>query len=240
MKREDYFAVLIPAYNEADRIAATIAGIREFCSAEIVVISDGSTDSTAEKVRETGSIVIELPFNLGYGAALQTGYQYALKQGYDFAVQMDADGQHDPAFIPVLMKKVRTGTADVAIGSRFLGEGVYHLSLTRKAGVLFFRSLASLLTRQTVTDPTSGYQALSRKAMEFCASEAYPTDFPDADVLVMLHKRGIRFTEVPVRMFQNTKKKTMHSGLVPIYYFFKMMLSIVVTLLRNHELRSKP
>lgn len=234
------YVIIIPAYNEADRIAATIAGIREFCSAEIVVISDGSTDSTAAKVRETGSVVIELPFNLGYGAALQTGYQYALKQGFDFAVQMDADGQHDPAFIPLLMKKVQTGIADVAIGSRFLGEGAYHLSLTRKAGVLFFRSLASLLTRQTVTDPTSGFQALNRKAMEFCASEAYPTDFPDADVLVMLHKRGIRFTEVPVRMHQNTKKKTMHSGLVPIYYLFKMILSIVVTLLRNHELRRKP
>ncbi len=240
MKRENQFAVLIPAYNEADRIATTIAGIREVCSAEIVVISDGSTDSTAANVRETGSVVIELPFNLGYGAALQTGYQYALKQGYDFAVQMDADGQHDPAFIPLLMKKVQTGMADVAIGSRFLGEGVYHLSLTRKAGVLFFRSLASLLTRQTVTDPTSGFQALNRKAMEFCASEAYPTDFPDADVLVMLHKRGIKFTEVPVRMHQNTKKKTMHSGLVPIYYLFKMILSIFVTLLRNHELRRKP
>lgn len=237
MKREDDFVVLMPAYNEADRIATTIAGIREYCSAEIVVISDGSTDSTAEKVRETGSIVIELPFNLGYGAALQTGYQYALKQGYDFAIQMDADGQHDPAFIPVLMKEVQTGTADVAIGSRFLGEGVYHLSLTRNAGVLFFRNLASLLTRQTVTDPTSGFQALSRKAMEFCASEAYPTDFPDADVLIMLHKRGIRFTEVPVRMHQNTKKKTMHSGLVPIYYLFKMMLSILVTLLKTHEHR---
>jgi glycosyltransferase involved in cell wall biosynthesis len=181
-----------------------------------------------------------LPFNLGYGVALQTGYQYALKQGYDFALQMDADGQHDPAFIPVLMKEVQTGMADVAIGSRFLVGGVYHLSLTRKAGVLFFRKLASLLTRQTVTDPTSGFQALGRKAMEFCASEAYPTDFPDADVLIMLHRRGIRFTEVPVRMHQNTKKKTMHSGLVPVYYLFKMMLSIVVTLLRNYELRREP
>lgn len=240
MTKKDDFAVLIPAYNEADRIAATIAGIREYCSAEIVVISDGSTDSTAERVRETGSVVIELPFNLGYGAALQTGYQYALKQGYAYAIQMDADGQHDPAYIPVLMKVVQSGLADVAIGSRFLGEGTYHLSFTRKAGVFFFRSLASLLTRQTVTDPTSGFQALNRRAMAFCASEAYPADFPDADVLVMLHKRGIRFAEVAVKMHQNTKRKTMHSGLVPVYYLFKMLLSIVVTLLRNHELRREP
>ncbi len=230
----------MPACNEAGRIGSTIAGIRKFSNADIIVVNDGSTDETAAEGSAAGALVITLPFNLGYGAALQTGYQYALKQGYDFAIQMDADGQHDPAFIPVLMKEVQTGMADVALGSRFLGEGVYHLSLTRKSGVLFFRSLASFLTRQTVTDPTSGFQALSRKAMEFCASEAYPTDFPDADVLVMLHKRGIKFTEVPVRMHQNTKKKTMHSGLVPIYYFFKMMLSIVVTLLRNHELRREP
>lgn len=232
--------IIIPAYNEAGRISSTIAGIRKITDADILVISDGSTDSTAEDAGKTGSLVIELPFNLGYGTALQTGYRYALKQGYGFAIQMDADGQHDPAFIPVLLKEVQTGRADVAIGSRFLGEGVYRLSRTRKAGVLFFRSLASLLTRQTVTDPTSGFQALNRKAMEFCASEAYPTDFPDADVLVMLHKRGIRFTEVPVRMHQNTKKKTMHSGLVPVYYLFKMMLSILVTLLRNDELRREP
>ncbi len=237
MNRNNNFAVLIPAYNEADRIAATIAGIRDCCSAEIVVISDGSSDSTATKVRETGSVVIELPFNLGYGAALQTGYQYALKRGYDFAIQMDADGQHDPAFIPALMEEVQTGTADVAIGSRFLGQGVYHLSVTRKAGVLFFRGLASLLTRQTVTDPTSGFQGINRKAMEFYASEAYPVDFPDADVLIMLHRQGLRFVEVPVKMNPNTKKKTMHSGLVPVYYLFKMMLSIVVTLLRKNEFR---
>ncbi|MBI5075469.1 MAG: glycosyltransferase family 2 protein [Nitrospirae bacterium] len=235
--RKNDFAVLIPAYNEADRIADTIAGIREHCSAEIVVISDGSSDSTVEKVSETGSVVIALPFNLGYGAALQTGYQYALLHGYDFAIQMDADGQHDPAFIPGIIRKVQTGMADVAIGSRFLGEGVYNLSFTRKTGVLFFSSLASVLTRQKVTDPTSGFQALNRKAMEFYASEAYPVDFPDADVLIMLHRQGLRFVEVPVKMNPNTKKKTMHSGLVPVYYLFKMMLSIVVTLLRKYEFR---
>lgn len=237
MTRIYKFAVLIPAYNEADRIVDTIAGIREHCSAEIVVISDGSSDNTVEKVREAGAVVIALPFNIGYGAALQTGYQYALRKGYAYAVQMDADGQHDPAFIPVLIRKVLEGMADVAIGSRFLGEGVYPLSLTRKTGVLFFRSLASFLTRQTVTDPTSGFQALNRKAMELYASEAYPVDFPDADVLIMLHRQGLRFAEVPVKMNPNTKKKTMHSGLVPVYYLFKMLLSIVVTLLRKSEIR---
>lgn len=234
------FAVIMPAYNEAGRIASTIAGIRKCSCADIIVINDGSKDRTAAEGSAAGSLVISLPFNLGYGAALQTGYRYALQQGYDFAIQMDADGQHDPAFIPVLMKEVQAGTADVAIGSRFLGEGVYRLPLIKKAGVFFFRQLASVLTNRVITDPTSGFQALNRKAMEFYASDAYPSDFPDADVLIMLHRRGINFVEVPVRMFQNTKKNTMHSGLMPVYYFFKMMLSIVVTLLRNHELRREP
>lgn len=240
MKREDNFAILMPAYNEADRIATTIAGIREYCSAEIIVISDGSTDSTAVNARETGSVVIELPINLGYGAALQTGYQYALRQGYGFAIQMDADGQHDPSFIPVLMKEVQTGMAEVVIGSRFLGVGDYRPSAMKKVGMVFFRLIASGITGQKVTDPTSGYQALNRRAMKFYASDVYPTDFPDADVLIMLHRQGLRFMEVPVKMNPNTKKKAMHSGFVPIYYLFKMMLSILVTLLRKYELRREP
>ena len=103
----------------------------------------------------------------------------------------------------------------------------------KKIGIVFFRIIASAITRQRVTDPTSGFQALNNKAMKFYASDAYPVDFPDADVLIMLYKRGLTFKEVPVRMNQSTKRKPMHSGTVPVYYLFKMVLSIVVTLLRK-------
>lgn len=231
--KEKYFAVIIPAFNEEGRIAATIGGIRKFTGSDIIVISDGSDDNTAEQAEAAGAKVLRLSFNLGYGAALQTGYKYALKKGYAFAVQMDADGQHDPAYIESLLKEVQNGNTDVAIGSRFLGEGHYRPTTIKKIGMAFFRFLASMITGKKITDPTSGFQALNQKAMNFYASDAYPVDFPDADVLVMLHRKGISFSEVPVRMNHSTKKKTMHSGFVPLYYLFKMILSISVTLLRR-------
>jgi len=237
---ENKFAIIIPAYNEAGRIGSTIAGIRKFSNTDIIVVNDGSKDETAAVGLAASALVISLPFNLGYGGALQTGFKYALRKGYDYVVQMDADGQHDPVYIKALLKEVQSGGMDVSIGSRFLGEGDYRPAAIKKMGMIFFRYIASALTGQRITDPTSGFQALNRKAMEFCASEAYPTDFPDADVLIMLHRLGMRFVEVPVKMNPCTKKKSMHSGFVPVYYLFKMMLSIVVTMLRNHELRREP
>lgn len=229
----DDFAVIIPAFNEEGRIGATIAGIRKQTDADIIVISDGSVDSTVQEAESAGAVVLKLPFNLGYGAALQTGYKYALNKGFAFGVQMDADGQHDPEYISHLLEEVRAGKADVIIGSRFLGEGDYRPTTLKKLGMILFRFIASIITGQKVTDPTSGFQALNRKAMTFYAGDAYPVDFPDADVLIMLHRKGMSFKEIPVRMTQSTKKKTMHSGIVPLYYLFKMILSIFVTLLRK-------
>ena len=230
---DNEFAIIIPAYNEEDRIASTINGIRKFSNANIIVISDGAVDRTVMEARLAGAEVLVLSFNLGYGAALQTGYKYALRHGYKYAVQMDADGQHDPSFVMKLLKEVQNDSVDVVIGSRFMGEGDYRPSGLKKIGMAYFRILAYLIMKRRITDPTSGFQALNRKVMLFYASESYPVDFPDTDVLIMLHKRGLRFKEIPVRMNHSTKEKTMHSGFIPIYYLFKMMLSIFVTLLRK-------
>ncbi len=235
MRKNHNFAIIIPAYNEAERIASTIADIRKFSNADIIVISDGSTDNTVSEAKAAGADVIELPFNLGYGAALQTGFKYALKKGYKFAIQMDADGQHDPSSIQSLIKPVLDGEVDIAVGSRFLGGGDYRAPLVRKVGMSFFAFIASIFTGKRVTDPTSGFQALDRKTMEFYASDAYPVDYPDADVIIMLHRRGIKFKEVPVTMKRAAGKMSMHSGLKPVYYIFKMLLSILVTLLRNKK-----
>ena len=234
-KLNDNLAVIIPAYNEGERIASTIADIRKFSNADIIVVSDGSTDNTVSEAKAAGADadVIELPFNLGYGAALQTGFKYALKKGYKFAIQMDADGQHDPSSIQSLIIPVLDGEVDIAVGSRFLGGGDYKAPFIRRSGMLFFSFIASIFTGKRVTDPTSGFQALNRKAMEFYASDAYPVDYPDADVIIMLHRRGIKFREIPVTMKMAVGKVSMHSGFKPFYYTFKMLLSILVTLLRN-------
>jgi hypothetical protein len=228
-------SIIIPAYNEAERIAPLITNIRKYSDADIIVVNDGSTDHTADEARASGAVVITLPFNLGYGAALQTGFKYALEKGYTFALQMDGDGQHDPSSIPVIIKPVINDEVDVVIGSRFLGDNDYKAPVIRRIGMFFFAIITRLVTNKRITDPTSGYQAINRKAMELFASDVYPVDYPDADVIIMLHRKGIRFTEVPVTMKRAIGNTSMHSGLKPFYYTFKMLLSILVTLLRSRE-----
>jgi glycosyltransferase involved in cell wall biosynthesis len=225
--------VVIPAYNEEKRIAAVVAGIHaSLPDAEVVVINDCSRDETAVAARLAGAIVISHPFNMGYGAAIQTGYKYARDKGYDYLVQLDADGQHDPTCIPALLSPVVAGEADIAIGSRFLGNS-YQPPLARRAGMAIFRCIVSIVTGKSITDTTSGFQAFNRDVICFFATDIFPVDYPDADMLITLHRAGFRMAEVPVRMFENSEGKSMHSGLKPLYYMFKMLLSICVTLMRE-------
>jgi len=226
--------IVIPAFNEAGPIASVIQQVRkEIPEAQIVVVNDGSTDETEKKAKAAGARVLSHPFNMGYGVSLQTGYKYALKNGYGYVLQMDGDGQHDPRYLPLLLKEVQDGIVDVAIGSRFLGEGGYKAPFLRRVGMKLFGFIAGRLSGQRITDPTSGYQALSRRAIEFCTRDAFPGDYPDADVLIMLHRAGLRFREVPVSMHPSLNGQSMHSGIKPFYYIYKMCLSIGLNLLRK-------
>jgi len=232
--------IIIPAFNEEKTIAQVIGGVKEnapYC--DMLVINDGSSDSTAERAKASGAKVIHLPFNMGYGIALQTGYKYALKKDYHYMVQMDGDGQHDPYYIKELLEVVTSGKANVAIGSRFSKNStndIYRAGWIKKTGIMLFASITSIIIRQRVSDPTSGYQAIDRKVANFYVSESYPCDYPDADVIIMLHRAGFKIKEFPVVMHQNSNKKSMHSGIKPLYYIFKMFLSIFLTLLRKREL----
>lgn len=228
--------VVIPAYNEEGRIGEVVATVRSTVPAcDVLVVDDGSADRTARAARSAGARVLSHPSNLGYGVALQTGYKFAVRYGYDFLVQMDGDGQHDPASIPELLAPVVAGESDFVLGSRFLGERTYEPSLVRRLGMAFFRRLVSFLIGQTVTDSTSGFQAFNRRVIRFFSTEVFPCDYPDGDILIILHRAGFSLREVPVRMTANRDGKSMHSGLKPLYYVFKMMLSILVTLLRRKE-----
>ena len=229
--------VIIPAFNEAARIAAVINGVRGVVpAADIVVIDDGSADGTDAIALAAGARVIRHPFNLGYGVAIQTGYKYALDHGYQYLVQIDGDGQHDPAHIAELLQVVRGGAADFVLGSRFLAAESYTPPPLRRLGMVFFRKVVSLLIGQRITDSTSGFQAFNRGVTAFFATEIFPCDYPDADVLLCLHRAGFTIREVPVRMHASPAGKSMHSGLKPLYYVFKMLLSILVTLLRSRRL----
>lgn len=236
MKNSDIL-IIIPAYNEGSNIAKVVTAIRTAVpEADIAVINDGSRDNTEAAARSAAASVISHPFNMGYGVTIQTGYKYAVARGYAFVVQIDGDGQHDPAYIRNLLEPVQSGDTDLALGSRFLAIESYRPPLSRRLGIAFFRKLVSVLIGRSITDPTSGFQAFNRSVATFFTSEIFPCDYPDADVLLTLNLAGFRIREVPVRMFANTDGKSMHNGLKPLYYIFKMLLSIFVTLLRNRSL----
>lgn len=228
--------VLIPAYNEANGIVSVICNIRKAIpDADILVVNDGSRDETAARALAAGAVVLNHVFNMGYGVTIQTGYKYAYYHGYQYLVQIDGDGQHDPSFIPELLTPVKSDDVDFAIGSRFLWFDSYRPSFTRRLGILFFRRLVTVIIGRSITDPTSGFQAFNRSVMKFFSTDIFPCDYPDADMLITLNLAGFRIRELPVRMFANTSGKTMHSGMKPLYYMFKMCLSILVTLLRNRQ-----
>ncbi|HCJ66776.1 MAG TPA: glycosyl transferase family 2 [Elusimicrobia bacterium] len=223
--------ILIPAYNEEKNIGQVIEKIRQYQPAcEILVINDASTDDTARIAREKNVEVISHPFNLGYGAVLQTGYKYALNKGYDYLVQLDADGQHDPIKIKDFIEEFKKGEVDLIIGSRFLNQKHYPIPFFRLLGIKIFGFLVSLFTGQKITDSTSGYQGFNRKVLEFYTQDFFPSDFPDADVLILAHRAGIRIKEIPATMYSSSRK-SIHSGLRPLYYIFKMFLSIFILLI---------
>ena len=226
--------IVIPAHNEEKNIGAVLKGIqKQSPEFPILVINDGSSDNTEKVALEHNAEVISLPYNSGYGIALQTGFLYAVKNDFSIVVQMDSDGQHDPADIKDLIEAVQKENCDVVIGSRFLSKDSYKSSLARHAGMLLFGGIASILCGQKVTDPTSGFQALKGQAIQFAASDNYPPDYPDADFIILLNRCGFKVKEIPVTMHASPVKESMHHGHKTIYYVFKMFLSIVVTLLRK-------
>jgi glycosyltransferase involved in cell wall biosynthesis len=232
--------VLIPAFNEAARIGRVLAGVRAAVpDATVLVVDDGSTDETTAVARAAGARVVRLPFNLGAGVAAQTGYKLAERESYDCVVHLDADGQHEPADIPVLLAVVIRGEADVAIGSRFLGVGAYRPGAIRRSGMGLFRALTWLLTGVRFTDVTSGFRAFAGDVVAFMATEWYPTDYADADVLITLRRAGFRLHEVPVRMYPRAGGRSMHAGLRPLYYVFKMLLSVALAPLRRESAERK-
>ena len=218
--------ILVPAFDEASHLPDVLARIRGAgLDAEIVVVDDGSRDATAEVASAAGATVLRHPFNLGYGAALQTGYKHALGRGFDVLVQMDADGQHDPAEVERLVAPILAGEADLVIGSRFLGRGDYRMSRLHAAGRVVFQTLLRW-QGLALSDPTSGFQALSRRTLELYARDFFPSDYPDVDVLLTASRSGLRVVECAVRMEESPRASSLHGGWRSFYYVYKMILAL--------------
>ena len=218
--------LVIPSFNEAPRLPALLARIEaEKTGLEVVVVDDGSRDATPELAARAGATVLRHPFNLGYGAGLQTGYKYALEVGARCVVQMDADGQHDPSDIRRLLAPLERGECDLVIGSRFLAPTGYEMGFTRTLGRRFFVGLARAFGIR-VTDPTSGFQALGRRVLELYAGDSFPSDYPDVDVLLTAHRHGLAVSEISVEMHASQRKSTLHGGLRSVWYVYKMLLAV--------------
>jgi glycosyltransferase involved in cell wall biosynthesis len=228
--------VIVPAYNEAAAIAATIADIRGgFPEAAVVVVNDGSRDGTAEAAQAAGAAVLHLPFNLGIGGSVQAGLKYAVRHGFEIAVQVDGDGQHPASEIPKLIAPILAGEADVVIGSRFLpGSDGYRSTRERRAGIFLLRLLNRLFIRQKISDATSGFRAYNRAAIALLA-QSYPRDYPEPEAVVLLARRGFRLRETPVAMRERQGGRSSIRGWRAYYYMLKVMLSLTIEMLRKRN-----
>ncbi len=226
--RATRICVVIPAFNEAESIAAVIGRVHSSMPhAEVVVVSDGSTDATASRARRAGAVVVTLPVNLGIGGAVQTGYRYALRRGCDIAVQVDGDDQHVPSEIERLLEPIRLGRADMTIGSRWLGRGDYIASRGRRFGMRVLARLVRWRTGVTFTDTTSGFRAVGRSGIELFG-RTYPTDFPEVESLVLASRNQLRIEEVAVKMNNRFYGRSSIAGLRSAYYMLRVCISLIV------------
>jgi glycosyltransferase involved in cell wall biosynthesis len=224
---------IVPALNEERSVPRVIAELRAFDPGlEIVVVSDGSTDRTAEVAEEHGAHALRLPFNLGIGGAVQTGFRYAYENGFDIAVRVDGDGQHDPSQLDRVLAPVLAGEADIAVGSRFAGGGGYRSSRSRRVGIRILAWVVSGLVGQRVTDTTSGFQALNRNGIALFARD-YPHDYPEVEATVMVFKHELRLVEVPVTMREREHGRSSITALRSIYYMVKVLLALAVGIFRK-------
>ena len=228
MKNEPKILVIVPAYNEEESVGKVVEEVHTHLSqAEVLVVNDGSTDLTSEIAKSKGAIVLNLPFNLGIGGAMQAGYQYANEKGYDIAIQVDGDGQHDPKEIGKLLKALQEKKIDMAIGSRFIGDLGYKSSTMRRIGISIFSQVISMIVGQRITDPTSGFRASNRKTIQLFASD-YPQDYPEPEVVILLHQCHLKMEEVPVGMSERYSGESSITKIKSIYYMVKVLLAIFV------------
>lgn len=243
MKRSDAsnrILIIVPAYNEANAISRVIGDIAATGPQwDILVVNDCSTDATGDLASTGHAAVINLCYNLGIGGAVQTGFRYARDNGYAVAVQVDGDGQHPAAGIPLLVNELSPGRADVVIGSRFKGAaGGYQSTLPRRLGITVIGGALRLLTGYAIRDVTSGFRAYGRAAIELLAQE-YPHDFPEPESLLLFWKKGLKVKEIAVPMQPRNSGVSSIRGITTMYYMLKVLLALLVYSLRSRSVGEK-
>jgi glycosyltransferase involved in cell wall biosynthesis len=231
--------VIIPAWNEAAVVGRTIQEVFAAEHADVVVVDDGSRDNTAEIAVATGAEVLRLPFNMGVGAAMRTGFLYAWREGYDYVVQVDADGQHNPANIPLLIEILKADQADIVIGSRFAEDRSYPISGPRKWAIKMLSFVLTKVSGVRLTDITSGFRAANRIALAQYLRH-YPNEYlgDTVDSLVVAVKRGYRVAEVPVTMRTRQAGVPSHSAARSTLFLVRSALVVLLALTTRPKKRS--
>lgn len=231
----NHLVAVVPAWNEAGAIGGVVDDIRAFDPRiDVVVVDDASTDDTVDVARAHGAKVLALPFNVGIGGAVQTGLRYARDEGYDVAVRLDGDGQHAAEELGKLLAPIRSGDADLVVGSRFVDPaGTYRPPFARRMGIRVFARLVSVLGGQKVTDTTSGFSALDRTAIELFATE-YPHDYPEVESTLVALKSGLRLVQVQVDMRERQAGTSSITFVRSLYYIVKVMLALLVASMRRY------
>ena len=232
--------VFVPAWNEEGNLPAVFDELRrELPDVDVLVVDDGSSDRTAEVARELGAEVYSFGENRGLQAGIAAGYTWALENGYAFCGRVDADGQHPAAELRRLLELVRSGQADVAIGSRFVsGPGYepyrYEPEGIRQLGTGLLRRGMRLALGRPFQDATSGLYAASAKALPVLA-EPYESGAPEVEAVLRLHEAGLRVEEVAVDMRERAGGESKLRGKKAVL----LVLTVAATLLGTKRFWSR-
>ena len=220
--------VLIPCYNEEENIVNTVERLKSTCpDVDFLVINDCSTDGSAALLKSRNYPFLDLPVILGIGGGVQCGYLYAARYGYDVTVQMDGDGQHDPAYLKEIVQPVLAGQCDMCIGSRFIKKEGFQTSFMRRVGIRFLSGMIRLLCGRKVLDVTSGFRATNAEMTAFFARH-YDTDYPEPEAILASSLAGYRVGEAPVVMHERLGGVSSISAVKSVYYMVKVSLSLVI------------
>ncbi len=238
-ERAGELLVLIPAFNEAGAIAEVIREVREVMpEAPILVADDCSIDATYAVAVASGADVLHLPYHLGLGGCVQAGYKLAFELGYDYVIRVDGDGQHDPKYIPDLLKVLRETGCHMVIGSRFYQNNGEHTSVVRAIGILVFRFMLRPILGKPVHDPTSGFVGVNREALQVFTG-SFPLEYPEIEALVVLQRKRFRFQEVPCRMRRRKAGRSTITAVKSLYYIIHVLLGVFVNVLKFEGRRKK-
>lgn len=227
--------IAIPAWNEEGSIADVVSSVRRHRpDADVLVVNDGSTDSTARQARSAGARVISLPFNVGVGGAMRTAFLYAQREGYQALVQVDADGQHDPVDLDGLIEGL--ADADVVVGTRFHPNSMYFVGGPRRWAMVMLSKALSWMNKDRISDPTSGFRSAGPKAIELFAVE-YPADYLGDTVgsLAIAIRNGLVIKEHPVTMYFRQTGRPSKNAVWSALYLGRASLAILATGLKGQR-----